>query len=163
MKKDKAVLAKIFITILRMAIGWHFIYEGVAKLLAGNWTSYSYLANSTGPLSGIYQWMANSEGLLKVVDILNIYGLILIGLALFTGVFIRLAAAAGSFLLALYYFAYPPFGDSLMSFSEGHLFIVDKNFVECMALLFILFFREKGYGIGEKGWGGIIWKKGARR
>jgi hypothetical protein len=87
--------------------------------------------------------MANSEGLLKVVDILNMYGLILIGLALFTGIFIRLAAAAGSVLLALYYFAYPPFGDSLLSFSEGHLFIVDKNFIECMALLFILFFREE--------------------
>ncbi len=147
MKNNKTDPAKIFVTILRMAIGWHFIYEGIAKLLAGNWTAYSYLANSTGPLSGLYQWMANSEGLLKVVDILNMYGLILIGLALFTGIFIRLAAAAGSFLLALYYFAYPPFGDSLLSFSEGHLFIVDKNFIECMALLFILFFREKGYGI----------------
>jgi hypothetical protein len=71
----------------------------------------------------------------------------LIGLALFIGIFIRFAAAAGALLLALYYFAYPPFGDSLFTMSEGHLFIVDKNFVECMALLFILFFKEKGYGI----------------
>ena len=143
----KADLTKVFTTVLRMAIGWHFLYEGISKLLIENWTSYSYLANSTGPLSGFYHLIASSEGLLKIIDLLNIYGLVLIGLALFTGIFIRIAAAAGSLLLALYYFAYPPFGDSLFSVSEGHLFIVDKNFIECMALLFILSFKEKGFGI----------------
>ncbi len=143
----KTNFTKVLLTLLRMAIGWHFLYEGISKVLVDNWTSYSYLANSTGPLSGFYHWIANSAGLLKVVDLLNVYGLILIGLALFTGIFTRLAAASGSLLLALYYFAYPPLGDSLFSASEGHLFIVDKNFIECMALLFILFFREKGFGL----------------
>jgi uncharacterized membrane protein YphA (DoxX/SURF4 family) len=140
-------LTKIIVTVLRMAIGWHFLYEGVSKLVVENWTSYSYLVNSTGPFSGLYHWIASSQGILKTVDLLNEYGLLLIGLALFTGIFTRLAAGAGALLLALYYFAYPPFGDSLFSISEGHLFIVDKNFIEAFALLFILFFREKGFGI----------------
>ncbi len=148
MKSDlKIDMPKVFVTVLRMAIGWHFLYEGVSKLLLKDWTSYSYLANTNGPLSGFYHWMASSESLLKLVDFFNIYGLILIGLALFVGLFIRFAAFAGVILLTLYYFAYPPFGDSLFNLGEGHLFIVDKIFVEAIALLVIFFLRDKGFGI----------------
>lgn len=138
---------KLFVTALRMAIGWHFLYEGMSKLIIQNWSSYSYLANSTGPLSGFYHWIASSQDILKIVDILNIYGLILIGLALFIGLFSQIAALAGTLLLTLYYFAYPPFGDSLFNAGEGHLFIVDKIFIEGIALLFIVFVRERGFGI----------------
>jgi len=138
---------KFFFSVLRMAIGWHFLFEGVSKLVIPNWSSYSYLANSTGPFSWFYQMMVSSPEILKVIDILNIYGLILIGLGLFIGIFSRLAALAGTFLLALYYFAYPPFGASLFSVGEGHLFIVDKIFIEAGVLIFIVFYKEKGFGI----------------
>jgi uncharacterized membrane protein YphA (DoxX/SURF4 family) len=138
---------KFFMTALRMAIGWHFLYEGISKLLISNWGSYSYLANSTGPLSGFYHWLASSGSFLNVIDFLNVYGLILIGLGLFVGLFTKMAAGSGVVLLLLYYFAYPPFGNTLFSSGEGHLFIVDKLFIECSALLFILFFREKGFCI----------------
>jgi uncharacterized membrane protein YphA (DoxX/SURF4 family) len=138
---------KLVITILRTAIGWHFLYEGISKLVIPNWSSYSYLANSTGPLSGFYQWMASSQGMMKVVDILNIYGLIFIGIALFIGVFSRLASVAGTILLVLYYFAYPPFGASLFGVGEGHLFVVDKIFIEATVLIFLIFYKEKGFGI----------------
>ena len=138
---------KLVLSILRMAIGWHFLYEGVSKVIIPNWSSYSYLANSTGPLSGLYHGIASSPGILKVIDILNIYGLIIIGLALFVGLFSRITAIAGALLLTLYYFAYPPFGMSLFGASEGHLFIVDKIFVEAIVLIFLVFYKEKGFGI----------------
>jgi uncharacterized membrane protein YphA (DoxX/SURF4 family) len=138
---------KLFITILRIAVGWHFLYEGISKLVIPNWSSYSYLANSTGPLSGFYHMIASSPGLLKFIDILNIYGLILIGLGLFIGIFTRVAASSGALLLTLYYFAYPPFGASLFNSGEGHLFIVDKIFIETAVLLFLIFYRETGFGI----------------
>jgi hypothetical protein len=35
----------------------------------------------------------------------------------------------------------------MMNASEGHLFIVDKLFIEAAALLFLFFFKEKGYSI----------------
>ena len=73
---------RVIISVLRMAVGWHFLYEGISKLTISNWSSYSYLANSTGPLSGLYHSMAASPSLLKVIDILNMYGLLLIGIAL---------------------------------------------------------------------------------
>lgn len=138
---------KILLTLVRMAIGWHFLYEGIAKLLIPNWTSFSYLSNSRGPLAAIYHWMASVPAILKTVDFLNVYGLLLIGTALFLGLFSRLAAVCGALLLTLYYFAYPPFGDSLFSVSEGHLFIVDKLFIETMVLLFIVIMKQSGYGI----------------
>jgi len=84
---------------------------------------------------------------LKVVDILNIYGLIFIGIALFIGLFFRIAAISGALLLTLYYFAYPPFGESLFNIGDGHLFIVDKIFIETLVLLFYIFYKEKGFGI----------------
>lgn len=149
MKKEyKADYPKIFITILRMAIGWHFLYEGVSKILIKDWTSFSYLANTTGPFSGFYHWLASSDALLQVVDVLNVYGLLLIGLALVTGLLSRIASIAGVMLLTLYYFAYPPFGDSLLGSDEAHLFIIDRNFIEAAALLVLIFLNETGYGIG---------------
>ena len=137
---------KIVISVLRMAVGWHFLYEGISKLTISNWSSYSYLANSTGPLSGLYHGMAASPNLLKVIDILNMYGLLLIGIALFLGIFTRIAAIAGAALLTLYYFAYPPFGASLFNIGEGHLYIIDKLFIETIVLIFLMFSGERGFG-----------------
>ena len=138
---------RFFITLLRVAIGWHLLYEGFTKLLAENWTAQSFLVNSTGFISGFYHWLASSPGLLKLIDLLNVYGLVLIGLALFLGVLIRYAAVAGALLMALYYFAYPPFGGTVLGSGEGSLYIVNKNFIEAIALIVILCIKEKGYGI----------------
>ncbi|MFO7370870.1 MAG: DoxX family membrane protein [Bacteroidales bacterium] len=140
-------IRRIFITLLRVAVGWHFLYEGLAKIVASAWSSSGYLLNTTGFLSDFYHWLAGSPALLKTVDVLNMYGLLLIGLALFLGVYIRIAAAAGTILLVLYYFAYPPFGNALLNIAEGHWFIIDKLFIEALVLVFIFFSREKGFGI----------------
>jgi uncharacterized membrane protein YphA (DoxX/SURF4 family) len=140
------VTKRIIITFLRIAIGWHFLYEGISKLFIPGWTSESFLLNSTSPLSSFYEILA-SPSLLKVVDFLNVYGLILIGIGLFLGLWMRYAAIAGSVLLALYYLAYPPFGASLIGISEGHVFIVNAILIEAIVLLFLVFARTKGYGL----------------
>lgn len=144
---SKTDYPKIVVTVLRMAIGWHFLYEGISKLVTKDWTSFSYLANSTGPLSGFYHWLTSSDVLLRTVDLLNVYGLILIGLALVTGLLSRVVSVAGAVLLTLYYFAYPPFGDTLLSSSESHLYIIDRNFIEAAALMVLIFLKDRGYGI----------------
>jgi uncharacterized membrane protein YphA (DoxX/SURF4 family) len=138
---------KIFTTVLRVGIGWHFFYEGLSKLLTPEWTATGFLASSTGFMNGFYHWMSSSPALMNVVDLLNIYGLILIGLGLFFGVLVRYAASAGILLLALYYFAYPPFGMSLMMQSEGSLYIINGLFIEATALSILIYKKEKGYGI----------------
>jgi uncharacterized membrane protein YphA (DoxX/SURF4 family) len=145
--QQKPFYNRLFVTILRVAIGWHFIYEGLSKILQGNWTASGYLLNTSGSLSGFYHALASSPAILKVTDILNMYGLLFIGLALFIGLFSRFTSIAGTLLLTLYYFAYPPFGNPLVSASDGHLFIVDKLFIEAAALLFLAFYQEKGFSI----------------
>ena len=136
-----------FITLLRVCIGWHFLYEGLSKLLTPEWTATGFLAASTSFMAGFYHWMSSSPAMMNVVDFLNIYGLILIGLALFFGILTRYAAGTGILLLALYYFVYPPFGMSLMMQSEGSLYIVNGLFIEALALSLFLFLKDKGFGI----------------
>ncbi len=147
MDLSKSGLKTLTITIIRVALGWHFLYEGVSKLFIENWSSQSYLANTSGFLSGFFHWLASGEGLVNVVDFMNVYGLIFIGLALFIGLFIRIAAAGGIFLLVLYYFAYPPFGTSLFGGTGGHFFIVDRNFIEVFLLLWFVIGKQAGFGI----------------
>jgi len=149
-------LKRTLITIIRAAIGWHFLYEGFSKLLMENWSAQSYLANATGFLSGFYHWLASGESMVRVIDLLNVYGLILIGLALFLGIFIRIASTGGILLLLLYYFAYPPFGTSLFGSPEGHFYIVNRNFIEAVLLLWFVLSSQTGYGIS------LLFKRGKR-
>ncbi len=125
---------------LRLAVGWHFLYEGIAKLLIPGWTSAPYLQLARGSFSGFFHWLGSSPGLVHAVDLLNIWGLIFIGLALMLGCFSRLASGFGIVLLALYYLAHPPFimTDYRIPL-EGHYLVVDKNVVELLALAIFLF------------------------
>jgi uncharacterized membrane protein YphA (DoxX/SURF4 family) len=117
-------------------IGWHFFYEGLAKLFNPNWSASSYLEYSQWLFSGIFHSMAENTGILAVVDFLNIWGLIFIGLGLLLGTFTRIASISGALLLLLYYTANPPFMTA-DAFKEGNYMIIDKNLVEMMALCLI--------------------------
>jgi len=136
------------ITIIRIGVGWHFLYEGCIKMFAEEWSSASYLNNTYGFLSGFYHWLAASSGRLAVVDFLNVWGLILIGLALFLGLFVRWASLAGVLLLSLYYFAYPPFGISLLG-GNSTVYIINQLFIEASILVFFFCYRERGYGLDD--------------
>jgi len=137
---------KLIITILRMAIGWHFLYEGLIKLFGDNWTAEGFLSNSNGVFAESYHWLVASPLRMEIVDFLNIWGLIFIGLALFIGLLDKWASLFGALLLTLYYFAYPPFGISLLG-SDGTVFIINELFIEATALMFLFFCEERGYGV----------------
>ena len=129
--------------ILRVGIGWHFLYEGILKLVDPAWSSAAYLAESKWIFSGIFQSMAQNNTILGIVDFLNIWGLILIGLGLFFGLFTRPAGIAGIILMGLYYIANPPFVGISRGMTEGNYLLVDKNFIELLALCIIVFFHNK--------------------
>ena len=129
------VIQLSLLVILRVAIGWHFLYEGIAKLFTPGWTSSGFLSVSKWIFSGFFQWLASNQIILLVVDLLNIWGLILIGLALMFGCYTRIASISGMVLLLLYYLANPPFvGMDFGIITEGSYLIVDKNLVELIAL-----------------------------
>jgi len=126
---------------LRMLVGWHFLYEGLAKITNPFWTSAGYLEESQGWFSVHFLSIATSPGTLTVVDYLNQWGLLLIGLALLLGALARPAAVAGVVLLLLYYSAVPPFPGLEYSIpTEGSYLIVNKTLVELAALLVIVAF-----------------------
>lgn len=144
MKKNKILnqeytaLQTTGLTILRVMIGWHFLYEGLVKIYTPGWTAKSYLLASTGPLSSVFKSLAESVSILQITDFLNMWGLTLIGLSLFVGLFSRLSSWFGIVLLAFYYIAYPPFADlEISSYVEGNYWIVNRNLIE-MAALFVL-------------------------
>ena len=103
MKKYSSYL----LTVLRILVGWHFLYEGIIKLINPVWTSKFYLLGTKWIFAGLFHWMASSPDVLKVVDFLNIWGLILIGLSLFIGLYVRWSSLAGAVLLLFYFIAYP--------------------------------------------------------
>ena len=126
------------LVLLRILIGWHMLYEGLAKLLMPNWTSASFLRESQWILSGFSNWIISNDGVLQVVDVMNTWGLIAIGLGLIVGLFTRLAAYAGAFLLLIYYMNNPPMiGLEYSLPSEGNYLIVSKTLIEAAALLFL--------------------------
>ncbi len=136
--------AMVAIVLLRVAIGWHFLYEGVAKLQKPDWTAAGYLQQSRGVLAGLFKWMAGNPNVLEVVNPLNMWGLTLIGLGLILGCFTRLSAAAGMLIVLLFYLANPPFVGYFYSIpTEGNYLIVNKNLVEIAALA-VVFFTGSG-------------------
>jgi thiosulfate dehydrogenase [quinone] large subunit len=127
------------IVALRVLIGWHFLYEGVAKLTTPGWSAAGFLKQARGPLADLFHWMAGNPNVLEIVDPLNAWGLTLIGLGLLLGCFTRLAAASGILILVLYYLCNPPFVGYFYSLpTEGSYLIVNKNLVEMAALAVIL-------------------------
>ena len=161
-KRKSLVSASIhmyFLVALRIFIGWQFLYEGIIKLLDPNWTSAGYLTESSWIFSGLFHWMAANPGVLQIVDFLNTWGLILIGLGLFFGLFTRLSIISGIFLLGLYYIANPPFIESGSgALLEGHYLIIDKNFIELTALFVLIFFRN-GKFLGLDYFISRLWKE----
>lgn len=124
------------LVLLRIFIGWHFLYEGVIKAYNPSWTSKGYLL-SASVLKPFFAWLA-SESLVSTIDILNIAGLIAVGVSLLIGVKVRWGCIAGILLLALYYLAHPPFPGLPQGPAEGSYWVVNKNLIE-MAALFVIY------------------------
>ena len=134
--------------LIRVMIGWHLLYEGLVKVLAEQWSAGPYLMQSSWLFSGLFHWIAQTPNVLKVVDLLNMWGLVLIGSALILGVFTRAACFTGAFLLGLYYVANPPFGPYGFGVAEGHYFFVNKTLIEMAALCLLgLFPAEALVGV----------------
>jgi thiosulfate dehydrogenase [quinone] large subunit len=140
--KFPAGKSQIFILVLlRMAIGWHLLYEGVSKLLMPDWTSAGYLERANWLFADFFHWIAGTPNVLYGVDLLNMWGLSLIGIALVIGCLTRFSGICGILLIALYYIANPPFIASGFGLpSEGHYLVVNKNLVEIIALGLVVIF-----------------------
>ena len=147
------------LVLLRMAIGWHFFYEGMVKVLNPLWTSKAYLMDSGGFLKEFFIWLAQNSTLQSAADVLNAWGLTLIGFSLIIGFFSRYAALAGMALLGLYYLSHPAFPGIVYLFpSDGSYFIINKTLVELFAL-YVIFTFPTDHLIGLE----RFWKKNLKQ
>jgi thiosulfate dehydrogenase [quinone] large subunit len=135
-KKQLSVLV-----ILRVVVGWHIFYEGLSKLFNPNWSSLGYLMDSKGMLAEFFYAMASNPSILKVVDLFNTWGLLIIGFCLMVGLLEKVASIGGIILIGLYYLSHPPFiGLSYAVPGEGNYFVINKNLIEIIAITINLYF-----------------------
>ena len=129
----------VAITVLRVAIGWHFLYEGIAKLTSASWSAAGYLKQARGPFAGLFKWLAGEPNLLANADLITMWGLTLVGVLLILGLFTRLASLGAIGFIVLFYLCNPPFVGYFYSIpTEGSYLIVNKNLVELCALVVVL-------------------------
>ncbi len=129
------------LVILRILIGWHFLYEGISKLVNPYWSSAAYLLDSKWIFSSLAERIVANPTLLEFTDSVNMWGLTIVGLSLLLGFMSRYGAIAGLVFILLYYIFAPPFiGLEYSKPGEGSYLIVNKNLIEACALYVLYLF-----------------------
>ncbi|MBT3282961.1 DoxX family protein [bacterium] len=116
------------IVLLRLALGWLFLYAGLTKVVDPSWTSKGFLEHAN-TFSGFYGWLA-SPNVLPVIDLLSQWGLTIIGAVLILGILVRFSSYLGALMMILFYFpalTFPYVGE--------HSFIVDEHIIYVAAFL----------------------------
>jgi len=113
-----------------------------------NWSSFAYLNDSQGWLAPVFKGMASYTNLLPVIDFLNVWGLIAIGLGLILGILTRIATLSGIVLISLYCLSHPSLiiSNYTMPSTETTMW-VGKNLI-FVFLLMILYVFPTGKIIG---------------
>ena len=131
----------LWLVVLRVLIGWYFLYEGIAKVLTPDWTCYGYLMDSQGPFASLFKILTENQTVIAIIDAVNIYGLILIGLSLILGCVNHIGYIGAISLIALYFLSHPPLLDVRYAFRpEGSYLWVDKNFIMLGAVVVLMVF-----------------------
>lgn len=144
MKTKDTTLKNLFFAIVRIAIGWHFLYEGITKIATNSWTAAPYLAGSKWIFAPFFHWIAGNAGVMAAADFLITWGMILVGLGLMVGFLTRIAAAGGSLMLLFFFIAYPPLPGYMFGVPvEGSYLWVNKTLIELFVLLTFLFISTK--------------------
>jgi thiosulfate dehydrogenase [quinone] large subunit len=130
------------LVILRVLMGWHFLYAGLTKVLNPGWSSRGFLLNAIpkgNPIAGFWPYLANNW--YCILDPMNAWGLTLIGIALVLGAFVRWSAFWGSVMMLFYWAASLPLANS---------YLIDDHIIY-IAVLFGLgaFGAGRYYGLDE--------------
>lgn len=133
--------------VVRVLIGWYFLYQGVIKLLNPNWSSYGFLKSAEGWFADGFSTLADNPVVVDVINEMNIWGLIAIGLGLITGALSRVASLSGVVLVSLYYLSHPPLIGVHQALLTENVLWVDKNLI-FIAILVVLYLFPTGHIVG---------------
>lgn len=142
---SEASFNKGLLLFLRLAMGWTFLYAGITQLTDPSFSVAGFLG-STKTFHGLFAWFA-SPAIVPVTNVLVSWGHFLIGLALISGLLVRLSGAFGILLMIVYYFAHMDF-----PYIENHFnFIMDYHLVYAAAIAYVMVARG-GHVFGLDGW-----------
>lgn len=128
---------KIWLTVARIALGWIFFYAGLVKILDANWSAAGFLVNAK-TFPGLYAWFAGPS-VIGVVNFINEWALLLLGVSLVLGLFVQWSTIPGAFLMILYYFA----GNAFPIVPNG--FIVDQHIIYIAMLILFFVTHDRNY------------------
>ena len=106
-----------FVLVLRLVMGWIFLWAGFDKALTG-FTAEGFLLHATsGPLQGWFNGLGADPAALSVIDPLVTYGQILMGFSLFFGAATRLTLFFAAAMMFLFYISqFPPEHDLFVDY-----------------------------------------------
>lgn len=116
-------------------MGWFMLLAGGEKIIDPTWSAAGFLQGAIN-FHSFYAWLALPSNIWWV-DIANSWGITLVGVALLTGVMVRIASYGGAFLMLLYYFPQVPFP------KVPHGFIVEEHIIYVFVFLLIAYSKEK--------------------
>jgi thiosulfate dehydrogenase [quinone] large subunit len=134
---------KLFITLLRVSLGWVFLYQGIVAITDASWSLVPYIQNAktfTGFYAGI-----SAEPMLGYVSLVVKGVFILVGVLLILGLGHRLAPLAGIALMLFFYFP-------LLDFPRvgSVYYIVDEHIMYCFILAYLFVARTaEHFGISK--------------
>lgn len=118
------------IALLRITIGWLFLYAGWTKIIDASWSAAGYL-NNAQTFPKFFAALAQ-PGVIDVVNVLNEWGLFLIGICLIFGAFVRISSLLGALLMFMYYLPVSAFPH------VEHGYIVDDHIIYIMVFVVLI-------------------------
>ena len=121
------------LVVLRVAMGWVFLFAGIEKVLALGGKPFSaagYLQFATAgtwpgvtleqgqylnPTHPFWASLGQNAGLVGVINVLVVFGELAIGTALILGLFTRFAAAMGSLMVTFFFIASWDFANGIVN------------------------------------------------
>lgn len=135
---------RISLFALRVGLGWIFFWAGITKVLKPAWSAGGYLQGAK-TFPDLFHWFA-TPAMLPLTNLVTEWGLLLLGISLILGVFIRWTAPVGIALMALFYLPILQF-----PYPNVNSFIVDEHIIYIIALTILIVFNAGNYwGLGKK-------------
>ena len=135
------------IFLLRIALGWVFLYAASHQVFVPGWSVAGFLEH-TKTFHGLFS-IFTGPGIAPIISFLVSYGHLLIGLSLIVGLAVRVSAFFGILLMLLYWMAHMDFP----YISDQNNFIVDFHIVDALVLA-LLIVKHAGHVWGLDSWAG---------
>ncbi len=135
-------IEKTSLFMLRIVMGWMFLYAGITKVLDPAWSAEGYIKSAQN-FSWFFSQLLN-PGILPTVNFLNEWGLTLLGVSLILGIGVRLSSLLGAVLMFMYYAVLP------FPYPNPHSLLVDEHIIYVTILLYFAVVRAgRVYGLEE--------------